>query len=77
MGMCIHLLWYSRRLRSEHCPKATKRYLAHNRCLKCSLTEKKLMNNSLLNWLCVEDALSQIIVIIKVDIVPCAIIFFL
>lgn len=35
------------------------------------------MNNSLLNWLCAEDALSQIIVIIKVDIVPCAIIFFL
>lgn len=35
------------------------------------------MNNSQLNWLCVEDAISQIIVIIKVDIVPCAIIFFL
>lgn len=39
-GSMVPTLWCSQRLRSEHCCRATKRYLAHNRCLKCSLNER-------------------------------------
>lgn len=33
MRVQVRLLWSSRRLKSEHCSSATKRYLEHNRCL--------------------------------------------
>jgi len=70
MGACAESLWFRKRFRSEQYNEAMKRYLAHTKCLKCSLNERINEQFFLFNCLRLEDVISQIIFIVKVDIVP-------